>query len=88
MTDAELRALVRDAVARHLGGRVGAAATPDVVGPAAPAGHGPAERAGEGAWRDHASHAVYLALANPSDQCVIEPHVACTHCQYCQSHGH
>jgi hypothetical protein len=77
MTDDELRALVRDAVARHLGG-----------GPATP---GPAlARAVEPAqpWRAHASHAQYLAVVNAGDACVIEPSVSCDHCGYCKSHGH
>ena len=36
----------------------------------------------------HASHGLYLHLANPSDACLIEPAVPCNHCGYCQSHGH
>ena len=36
----------------------------------------------------HPSHAVYLHLVNDTDACVIEPAVACTHCNYCKSHGH
>jgi threonine dehydrogenase-like Zn-dependent dehydrogenase len=79
VTDAELRALVRDAVARHFGGRAEPsaprpAATP--VGPAAPG------------LTVHASHAVYLTIVNTGDACVIEPAVSCTHCGYCRSHGH
>ena len=75
MNDQELRALVRDAVARHLGPRAGAtpatAAAPVIA--AAPA--------------VHASHAVYL-LVNTDESCVIEPGVRCNHCNYCKSHGH
>ena len=76
MTDQELRALVRDAVARHLGPRAGAApATPAAPSMTAP----PAI---------HASHAVYLTLVNTDESCVIEPGVRCNHCNYCRSHGH
>lgn len=35
----------------------------------------------------HASHALYV-LANPSEACLIEPDVPCSHCGFCKSHGH
>jgi hypothetical protein len=73
MTDQELRALVRDAVARHLG--------PRTAGPAAVA----APRVSTAA---HPSHAIYLTLVNTGEACVIEPSVPCNHCNYCKSHGH
>jgi hypothetical protein len=79
MTDDQLRALVRDAVARHLG-REGA-------GPAAPFG-GPGPSAVP--LRLHPSHYRY-ALTSGGDEagpCLIEPTVPCNHCGYCQSHGH
>ena len=76
MNDQELRALVREAVARHLGRGAAAslaAATPleahAIVGP-------------------HPSHAMYLTVVNTDDACVIEPSVRCNHCGYCKSHGH
>ena len=78
MTDAELRRLVQDAVARHLGGRT---STPAV----APA---PRSAAREGGFREHASHGQYLTVVNVGDACVIEPGVGCDHCGYCKSHGH
>jgi hypothetical protein len=84
VTEDELRALVRDAIARH--GR--------------PEPHGPAGSAGEkGAgifftpvetWRAHASH-TQLPLARGGDgdgACLIEPTVRCNHCGYCLSYGH
>jgi hypothetical protein len=78
MTDAELRRLVRESVARHLG----AAAVPArTVAPLAPAYQGRAHI-------DHASHHLYLTLVNATDACVIEPAVTCDHCGYCKSHGH
>ena len=76
MTESELRLLIRDAVARHLGG---AASDP------APAREAPV---GAPPWRQHVSHAIYLTLEGGGDACLIEPAVACHHCAYCQSHGH
>jgi hypothetical protein len=79
VTDDELRALVRAAVARHLGG---GHAGPEASRPdAAPAGH-------PQSWGDHPSHHLYLTLVNASEACVIEPSVTCNHCGYCKSHGH
>ena len=77
MREQDLRALVRDAVSRHLGDRSDA----DIDSPRRPVAtttdsHG------------HASHAVYLNIVNVDDACVIEPGVACNHCNYCRSHGH
>ena len=78
MTDDELRAVVRDAVQRHIGGRVSppASSAPTIVS------------SDEPAWRHHASHAQYLTVINVGDACVIEPDVECNHCGYCKSHGH
>jgi hypothetical protein len=39
-------------------------------------------------WDGHASHAVYLRLVNTTEQCVVEPAVACSHCNFCKSHGY
>jgi hypothetical protein len=36
----------------------------------------------------HASQDIYLTLVNAGDACVIEPGVACHHCNYCKSHGY
>jgi len=80
MTDQELRALVRDAVARHLGPRAGGTLLP------APGAGAPAARLAPAAG--HASHAVYLTIVNTGEACVIEPAVPCSHCEYCRSHGH
>jgi len=35
----------------------------------------------------HASHFRYV-LPESDGPCLIEPTVQCTHCGYCQSHGH
>ena len=74
MTDAELRALVRDAIARHAAGRAAAAPPPTPFA----------------VVRQHTSHALFAvpAGADTDGPCVIEPAVACNHCGYCQSYGH
>ena len=77
MTDQELRGLVRDAVARHLGQRAPTAAARPA--PAAPVGV---------AISAHPSHAIYLSVVNTTDACILEPSVPCNHCNYCKSHGH
>jgi hypothetical protein len=75
MTEEELRALVREAVARHLGAARGTV----------PAGGGPPV-----AVREHASHALFAvpAGAEVDGPCIIEPTVTCNHCGYCKSMGH
>jgi hypothetical protein len=77
MTDQELRALVRDAVARHL-------AQPAL--PVSPSLPPVPQRLA--AAQVHPSHAIYLTVVNSGDACVIEPSVPCDHCGYCKSHGH
>lgn len=75
MTEQELRALVRDAIARHL------SATGDARADQAASFLPPAS------VRQHASHALFVIPAG-DDACIIEPTVACTHCGYCKSYGH
>ena len=79
MTDDELRRLVRDAIARHLG-------TPSGV----PAHQGEPGGRAEPAWRAHPSFGRFLVTAGDADggQCLIEPAVRCNHCGFCQSYGH
>jgi hypothetical protein len=84
MTDQELRALVRDAVQRHLGPRAAATATASALPPAPIAEHARAPFSAPG----HSSHALYISIVNSGDACVIEPAVKCDHCRYCKSHGH
>ena len=79
MTEAQLRALVRDAIARHNAG-------------ATPVAQSPASSGAEAITfvRAHASHAMFSVPAG-SDMdgpCVIEPAVRCNHCGYCKSFGH
>jgi hypothetical protein len=70
MDEQALRALVREAVARHLhpadADRSMARTLPMTT---------------------HVSHFRYQ-LQESDGPCLIEPAVQCTHCGYCQSHGH
>ena len=77
MTEQELRALVREAIARHLEGQ-GAAA-----GPAAASAFVPVASV----VRAHLSHAKF-ALPALGESCIIEPAVTCSHCGFCKSYGH
>jgi hypothetical protein len=92
MQDDELRALIRESIARHLGqsalidgraGCLGAEAGAEAAPNPALATHGPA-------WKSHSSHGrfVFLAPTEPDAPCIVEPHVRCTHCGFCQSYGH
>jgi len=86
MTEQELRALVREAIAKTSGARN-----------SAPAGRsddrqlrtaGPAST-GVPLTTGHNSHAMFaLAPGDPEGRCIIEPGVACNHCGYCKSYGH
>jgi hypothetical protein len=86
MNDRELRALVRDAVARHLQSGsaesgTGASTTPSRFVPESAPVSQPSHMTA------HPSHVMYR-IVNVTDSCVIEPTVACNHCGYCKSHGH
>jgi hypothetical protein len=72
MNEDQLRALVRDAVARHLGDATRVQPS-DVQHPLT--------------ISTHASHYRY-SLPESGGPCLIEPTVPCNHCGYCQSHGH
>jgi hypothetical protein len=74
MKDDELRAIVRDVIARRIRGGAESPAVPD---PAA-------------AFHAHASHVLLpLTRGSDEDgACLIEPTVRCTHCGYCISWGH
>jgi hypothetical protein len=81
MNEQQLRALIRETVARHL-------RQPEASMPAeASVPAGPAGGSDEG-WRGHASHQIYVSVVNTGESCVIEPGVPCNHCNYCKSHGH
>ena len=73
MTEQELRALVREAIAAQMrripsGDRVEMVPAPFLGG--------------------HLSHAQFDVASGPDGSCVIEPSVTCNHCGYCKSYGH
>jgi len=78
MDEQALRALVRDAVQRHLGGTPGTPGTPGTLG--TPGTQGTL----------HSSHARFKLMSGGDidGPCLIEPAVSCNHCGYCLSHGH
>ena len=83
MTEQELRALVREAIART-NARSGA----DPAGRGVVSAPGGAEAPPYGV-SGHSSHAMFtLAPGDPEGRCLIEPGVACNHCGYCKSYGH
>ena len=73
MHEDDLRLLIRDAIARHLGH--GPAAAPARVTPPWK------DHLSHGRF-------VFLAPAEPDAPCVVEPGVRCHHCGFCQSYGH
>jgi len=76
MNEQEVRALVREAIAKQLG-------------EPAPIGPGPGVWRGAPTRPRHVSHAIYMIpTESESGPCLIEPDVPCTHCDYCKSHGH
>ncbi len=79
LSDDELKVMIRESIARHLGTRTAVFAEGVEHVPLAAAAVG-----------RHASH-VLLAIASGGDgdgACLIEPAVRCSHCGYCQSYGH
>lgn len=99
MTEDQVRALVREALARHLGT---SPTDGSAIRPAPRLSHdGPrhalgAEALAEAAPHDqrrpavHIAHGrfVFLAPAEPDAPCIVEPQVKCHHCGFCQSYGH
>jgi len=86
MTEQELRALVREAIARHVSGATGTS-NPD---PASRIPH-PGSRLPPPGSRlpppATACHAMFV-LPESDGPCLIEPSVPCNHCGYCKSFGH
>lgn len=73
MTEDDLRALVRAAVARHLDATPASGTEPEVRRSAAV----------------HVSfHRYALPRAEGETACLIEPAVRCNHCGFCESHGY
>ena len=73
MTEQELRALVRDAIARQAGAAATTAAAPQPGTFRQHASHG---------------LLAVAAGADTDGPCIIEPAVQCNHCGYCKSYGH
>jgi hypothetical protein len=81
MNEQELRAVVRAAIQKQLGGSSSHVSLPEPEQPAMVPQSVP--------FGSHASHYIYMQLVNDNGgQCLIEPKVPCNHCGYCQSHGH
>jgi hypothetical protein len=98
MNEADVRALVREAIDRHLGRPDSAAkVAPYLVGQVGDAAGNAGDetpdtrRARLQSSYGHASH-ILLQVAPGSEvddgMCVIEPRVRCNHCGFCQSYGH
>jgi len=73
ISEAELRALVRDSIARQT-------ARAETLGP-------PRAASFDRAHPSHVRF-LLPAGGDADGMCVIEPAVRCTHCGYCQSYGH
>ena len=76
MTDDELRAVVREAIRRHLGTE-SLPSQAQMTVPSPPAsGHA------------HSSFAKFPLRNVETGACMIEPGVQCNHCGFCLSYGH
>ena len=77
MNEQDVRALVREAIERHLG-RAVRDAYPSPLTP-------------HPLFPSHPSHLLLTVLPGSEAEdglCVIEPAVRCNHCGFCQSYGH
>ena len=79
MNEEQLRALVREAIAKHVGPSP-SAASGHLTSPAAPSAARP--------LAGHPSHGLFVLRGDDSGACLIEPAVRCNHCGYCKSMGH
>jgi hypothetical protein len=82
MTEQELRAMVREAIARQASASA-SAGTVAAAGSVA----GSLQASGALLFRSHASHDL-LHVPSGDGPCLIEPAVMCNHCGYCKSYGH
>ena len=82
MTDDDIRAVVRDAIARHV--------TPAAGNPPRPAAAGSGAVPGIDVEHRHSSQGLFVYQLGALDQddgaCLIEPSVRWMHCGYCQSY--
>jgi hypothetical protein len=72
MNEQELRAMIRDSIARHVG--------------ASPQGR-PAQETSSAAHASFVRLPLVRG-GDDDGACLIEPAVRCNHCGYCQSYGH
>jgi len=78
VTDDDVRALVREAIQKHLGG-----------GSAPPSGGHPSGLPADSPQPLMLSFSRYKVQRVSDDgMCLIEPAVRCNHCGYCECHGH
>lgn len=78
MDEQQLRTLVRDAIARHLGPAPSTGAAPV---PAVPLASG-------AVFEPIAVARFHVARPAGEVECIIEPTVACSHCGHCLCYGH
>ncbi len=86
ITEQELRAMIRDAIARHASGRQAPEPALQTVSHGSSVTAVPPQASATGV-HIHGSHGVF-ALVAVGDDCVIEPSRPCDHCGYCRSLGH
>ena len=88
MNEEDVRALVREAIERHLGRpHPGNSTIPIPIPIPMPNRHVP----GGNVSTSHPSHILLNVLPGSEaddGMCVIEPRVRCNHCGFCQSYGH
>ena len=88
MDEQQVRALVRQAIARHMGAEGDASRS---VRPAAPESRpSSVSTYGPAAPDIDTIVSARFHLARPENEveCLIEPAVMCNHCGYCQCYGH
>jgi hypothetical protein len=88
MNEDQLRAMIREAVARHLGGAPSAIPPAPALAQSSLQIPSPSPLAPSLKSSLHPSHVQYLTVVNAGDACVIEPAVSCNHCGYCKCHGY
>jgi hypothetical protein len=77
MTEQDLRAMIRESIARRVGSGATSASEPLLM-------------QADATYRAHSSFVRLPLLSGGDDDgaCLIEPAVRCNHCGYCQSYGH
>jgi hypothetical protein len=86
MTEQELRAMVRESIARRLGGDASRGDTSRL--PALRSSEGKADTTYDSPHATAAFLRLPLRSGDEEGACLIEPAVRCNHCGYCLSLGH